>query len=200
MEASEWRARERSMDRSTRVGAFASTRNENRQPDRENCREIRPTCHPMAVLKCDVRFLGLAAGNNYEKGGTCGRRRQDYAENTKRGREGGDRRYPRMVPSLVCLRVLERGCCADPFNKTSLSEFFNFPIALNIGGKQFPPPLNPYSATQNLCKTQMAQILVSLIFLNLWSKLQTLPEDGFADMRGEYEESEGQQVLRHLKA
>ena len=46
----------------------------------------------------------------------------------------------------------------------------------------------------------MAQILVSLIFLNLWSKLQTLPEDGFADMRGEYEESEGQQVLRHLKA
>ena len=46
----------------------------------------------------------------------------------------------------------------------------------------------------------MAQILVSLIFLNLWSKLQTLREDGFADMRGEYEESEGQQVLRHLKA
>jgi hypothetical protein len=45
----------------------------------------------------------------------------------------------------------------------------------------------------------MARILVSLVVLNLWSKLQTLREDGFADMRGEYEESEGQQVLRHLK-
>ena len=32
---------------------------------------------------------------------------------------------------------------------------------------------------------------MSLVFLNLWSKLQTLREDGFADMRGKYEKSEG---------
>jgi hypothetical protein len=45
----------------------------------------------------------------------------------------------------------------------------------------------------------MARILVSLVFLNLSSKLKTLCDEGFTDMRGEYEKSEGQQVLRHLK-
>ena len=88
LEASEWRARERSVDRSTRVGALGATRNESRQPDRENGREIQPICHPMAVIKRDVMFLGLASRSNYQKGGTCGKRRQDYARNTERDGKG----------------------------------------------------------------------------------------------------------------
>jgi len=126
MEASQWRARERSMDRSTRVSALGSTRNENRQPDRENCREIRPTCHLMAVLKCDAMFLGLASRNNYQKGGTCSRRRQDYAGNTEGGWEGGDRKHPCMVPSPICICVLERGCRADPFNQDIAERVLQF--------------------------------------------------------------------------